>query len=173
MAKDANEQNVLDLSNMDNVDWTAIANGNPVLAEQLQQMAARTKFLEAKVEAQATEKKVRDSKTVIEKLEAALTREPKGINRDAVDFVMTGISPAGTADPKEMLAVIAKGLEMCPGVVVDLDTFELDPHIVQLWLTVYNLNESRSITPAKPRKGEANENGAGDEEDGAEAQDAA
>lgn len=182
MAKDAT---AVDLSVLENVDWDGelteelqtLRDSNPQMFELLKASTLHRREMKEQVDKKAGEKKAREPKNAVAKLDAALAKPPKdNLMEWAVTFLRTGQNKAGdqTADPAELLRSFGDMLEQIPGVTVDRDKLEPSDTVVQWNLRLYNLPESRSYAPPKNEKSapdhassieeDDDENGEGDED---------
>jgi hypothetical protein len=147
MAKDANPQDLNDATDLDTlingVDMEAL---DPAMRSLIEAALAKTKTLEAQLEAKVAQKKEREPKTLIERLNAARSGDPKGINLAAIQY-------ANESDESEaVLDSYCALLEATPGVVVDRNELQMEPHTMQWFIRLYNADPVRALVPEKPAK---------------------
>lgn len=140
------------------------------LSEDMQRLIAgaleKNANLQAQLDKRVAEKKPREAKSLIERLDKALddSVEIKGLNKAAVTFVNEGDDECKSED---LLAAFARMLETNPGVTVDLDELQMSPTFMVWAIRLYNASQVRALVPAKEAKEAADAAEATKEEDDA------
>lgn len=149
MAKDANTQDPI-TTTPDELETLIAGLDTETMPEEFRKVIElaleKTKNLTAQVAKKNADRKPREAKSLVERLNAAREGEPKGLNLAAVQLANEGDLSGEILDSYALL------LEATPGVTVDRSKLEMNLCNMQWHIRLYNAEQARALLPEKEAK---------------------